>query len=149
MRKKRQQTLYAIRYSNKWQVSFVVNLPLFLSSDYICISVCQPLSLVELVPSFFHFLTVLFYDFILLFFSPSLCLWFPHRHVENLIQWKGPNKSLQASKCLWKYFLNAHIITDYFIYCMWMDTRYSETIKCFLHCATYLKRNKQTEKNYF
>lgn len=103
-----------------YPVSSDVNLPL--SSDYICISVCQPLCLylVEL-PSFTFWLSCSM--------IPSSCSSLLHFasdfHTDmckTLIQWKGSNMSLQASKRLWKYFLNVHIVR-YFIYCIWMNTR--------------------------
>lgn len=140
-----------IQYSSKWHISCILccESPFF-SSDYICISVCQPLCLVELVflcsfTFWLSFSMIPSSSFSLLHFAFGFHtgMW------ENLIQWKGSNKSLQASKCLWKNFLNVHIVTDIsYIVCGWIHG-YSETIKCFLHCATHLKRNKQTEKNYF
>lgn len=136
----------------KWQhpESFVVNLPLFLLTIFGFQSVSLSVSSRACFPSFFHFLTVLFYDSILLFFSPSLCLWFPYRHVgKTSFNEKAQIRAFKASKYLWKYFLNVHIAKDIsYTVCGWIPG-YSETMNCFLHCATYLKRNKQTEKNYF
>lgn len=116
---------------------------------YLYFSLSASLSLVELVPSFFHFLTVLFYHSILLFFTPSLCLWFPQACGKISFSETAPIRTFKHLNMLVKVLFECPHCHRYFIYCMWMNTRYSETIKCFLHCATYLKRNKQTEKNYF
>ena len=42
---------------------------------------------------------------------------------KDLIQRKGPKKSLWASKCLWKYFWNVHTVTDIsYIACGWIHS---------------------------
>lgn len=148
MRKKKQHCIQFNTQINGMYSSLSISFSFFWL--YFCISVSQPLYLVELV--FLHSFTFW------LSFSMIPSSYFSFLHFasgfqtgiwENLIHWKGPNKSLRASKCLWKYFLNVHIVTDIsHILCEWIH-EYSETIKCFLHCATYLKRNRQTEKIYF
>lgn len=141
--KKRQHSTQSnTQINGMYIVSSDVNLPLFL----LTIFAFQSVSLsVSSRASFFHFLTVLFYDSILLFFCPSLCLWFPHRHVKKPHSVKRPKykpSSIQSTSWM-------STLSDIsYIVCGWIHG-YSETIKCFLHCATYLKRNKQTEKNYF
>lgn len=129
------------------EVSFVVSLPLCLLTILAFQSVS--LSLQRLVLCSFTFW---------LYFSmiPSSCFSLLHFvsgfHIgmwENLILWKGTNKSLQVSNCLWKYFLNIHTVIDISdIICGWIH-ECNGTVKCFLHRASYLQRNKQTEKNYF
>lgn len=114
--KKRQHSTQSnTQINGMYIVSSDVNLPLFL----LTIFAFQSVSLsVSSRASFFHFLTVLFYDSILLFFCPSLCLWFPHRHVKKTSF--SEKAQIQAFKHP-KYFLNVHTVR-YFIYCMWMNT---------------------------
>lgn len=117
-----------LHFSLSVSVSSWANFPLF--------------SLFLRVHPFLWFHSPAFLSFILPLISTQACR-------KTSFKWKGPNKSLQASKCLWKNFLNVHIVTDISYTVCGLIHEYSETIKCFLHCATDLKINKKTEKNYY
>lgn len=82
--------------------------------------------------------------------SQTPASWYPLLHFahgfhigtwENLILWKGTNKSLQAPKCLWEHILSLHTVIDVEIQ--------MRLFYVFLHCAINLQRNMQTKKNYF
>lgn len=91
---------------------------------------------------FLSFHPPVFHSFTLPLISTQACGKMSFNETAPIRAFKHPNM-------LVKVLLECPHCHRYFIYCMWMNTRYSETIKCFLHCTIYLKRNKQTEKNYF
>lgn len=129
-----------------YPISSDVNLPLFLLTVFAFQSVSLSVSSWACFPPVFHFLTVLFYASILLFlsllhFASQACKKTSFSEKAQIRAFKHPNACEITS---WMSTLS----DISYIVCGWIH-RYSETIKCFLHCATYLKSNKQTEKNYF
>lgn len=97
---------YTIQYSNGKYSLLSISLSSFFS-DYICISVSQSLSLVELIflCSLSFWKSILFCDSIFLLFSLSLCLWFQQRHVgkphscekAQIRAFKHPNARTRSS----------------------------------------------------